>query len=259
MDSLHVVTSRGALSLVGRLQASPRPALLVIGGAFAPTLFKHEFVDRYLGATVLVGRLPGMDSPWLSEPGPEGVAAAFDEAVARLLPTAPVVVYGISTGCLVSARMKASNIVHQVMEEPFFSTAELWPIVEMFRDRIRGLSQPRGLQEFLWEFFGLGETSFPGRCHRHLINEISVPTDVVVGGIPLEPERIMDGWPSLTSVIDRQLLAANPLVTLHDDGNKFGHAFGLSQPGMTKIDKLVLGALRTAVASLPKGPAATDR
>ena len=250
MDSLHVATSHGPVALVGRLHVKARPLLLVIGGVFPPREFKDELVDAYPGATVLINRLPGMGAPWQANSRPETVAAALDEALARLVPNDPIVAHGVSTGCLVSLRLKAPNVVHHILEEPFFSTAELWPVVEIFRRQLAEREDSQKLAEFLWEFFGLSATEFPGRSHRDLIDQLGVPADVVVGGAPLEPQRRMDGWPSLTSLADRRLLAANSLVTLHEDINNFGHDFGLMAPGRAKIAALTLRALHASVAKL---------
>ncbi|MDB5422705.1 MAG: hypothetical protein JWQ29_121 [Phenylobacterium sp.] len=251
MDSLHVVTSRGPVSLIGRLNcATPRPSLLVIGGAFPPADFQHELVDRYLGANVLIGRLPGMDAPWLQDRSPETASAAFDEAIARLLPNDPLVVYGISTGCLVSLGLKAPNLVHHILDEPFFSTAGLWPVVEPFRRRLEKNPENQMLREFLWSYFGLSGTEFVDRPYSHLIDGLRTPADAVVGGALLEPEREMPGWPSLTSSSDRATLMANPLVTLHVGPESYGHVFGLTEPGQAKIGELTLRALRAAASTL---------
>lgn len=248
MDSLHVVTSHGPLSLIGRLHVTGRPTLLIVGGAFAPTGFKHDVADKYLGANVLVGRLPGIDAPWLHDQTLETLTAAFDEVLQRLVPGSPVVAHGVSTGCLVTMGLKSSNVFHHILEEPFLSTGGLWPIVEHFRDHLTNNPGNQKLRKFLWNFFGLSETEFEGRSYDHLLDDLKAPVDVIVGSLPLEPERTMDGWPSLTGSYDRERLLAHRLVTFCVAGGESGHGFGLTAPGRKELAAITLKALYAAAA-----------
>ncbi|HEV7384703.1 MAG TPA: hypothetical protein VGN89_07470, partial [Phenylobacterium sp.] len=137
MDRLIVQTSFGPLHVVGRLYAKLcRPALLAIGGAFPPEDFLHDLVDKHPGASVIVGTIPGMRSPSFEPHRVANYSAAFDELIEGLLPTQPVVAYGVSTGCLVTLGLQAPNVVRQVAQEPFLNTRDLWPFIANSRDRL---------------------------------------------------------------------------------------------------------------------------
>jgi hypothetical protein len=84
------------------------------------------------------------------------------------------------------------------------------------------------------------------RDYRHLLDEITVPTDVIVGQLPLLPRRSTEIWPSFTSADDRAALAANPLVTLHEGPAGTGHSYGSVPPHDARVKKLLHAALRDA-------------
>src|SRR5262249_11851384 len=133
MNHLEIQTSLGEICVVGRLHATVRPTLLVIPGSFTPPEYKHELVDAFPGASVLISDLPGMRSPMFRAPTAKNYATAFDELLSVLPHGSPVVVYSLSTGCLVALGMRSPRIVGHVLEEPFFSTANLWPLVQNFQ------------------------------------------------------------------------------------------------------------------------------
>src|SRR4051794_5398054 len=103
MNYVFCQTQQGVIGFVGRIHADPsRPTLLVVGGAFPPTGYKHDLVDRFARASVIVAQLPGMDTPPFADPRPETMALAFDALVETVLPGRAVTAYGISSGALVT-------------------------------------------------------------------------------------------------------------------------------------------------------------
>src|SRR5258708_4666854 len=157
MDRLIVQTSFGPLHVVGRLYADRRrPALLAVGGAFPPDDFLHDLVDKHPHANVIVGTLPGMHSPAFDFHRPADYAAAFDELIGALLPTQPVVAYGVSTGCLVTLGLRAPNVVRQIAQEPFLNTRDLWPFIANSQERLVGNPGNRPLADFFEAIFGIG-------------------------------------------------------------------------------------------------------
>ncbi len=167
MDRLIVQTSFGPLHVVGRLYADRRrPALLAVGGAFPPDDFLHDLVDKHPHANVIVGTLPGMHSPAFDFHRPADYAAAFDELIGALLPTQPVVAYGVSTGCLVTLGLRAPNVVRQIAQEPFLNTRDLWPFIANSQERLVGNPGNRPLADFFEAIFGIGPKPRGAGRHR---------------------------------------------------------------------------------------------
>src|SRR4051794_403995 len=118
MDSLIFQTDSCSTGLVGRIHTDRRrPALLIVGGSFAPQGYMHEYVEAFAGASVLVADFPGIRTPWDS-PSVEQIRRSFDQLLVDLLPGRPTVVCGASTGCLVSLGLRAPTIRRQVAIEP---------------------------------------------------------------------------------------------------------------------------------------------
>jgi hypothetical protein len=254
MNRLIVQTSFGPLHVVGRLHADRhRPALLTVGGAFPPDDFMHDLVDKHASANVVVGTLPGMLSPSFDFHRATDYAAAFDELIGALLPTQPVVAYGVSTGCLVTLGLRAPNVVRQIAQEPFLNTRDLWPFIANSHDRLARNPDNKILADFLDTMFGIG----PGRTgnvdYEYLARDVRVPTDVIVAELPLLPERPLPLWPSLTSAHDRQVLRANPMVKLHEGPRGTGHNIVLRPEGERFVHHIRVDAIRVAAG----GPVVT--
>jgi hypothetical protein len=88
------------------------------------------------------------------------------------------------------------------------------------------------------------------RDYRRLVDAIDVPTDVVVGGMPLQPVRSLPEFPSLTSMEDRALLGAHPLVTMHEGPATAGHDLWTDPASSRMIRELLGAALQSSVALL---------
>jgi hypothetical protein len=247
MDFLAVQTSIGPLTFVGRLPAGPKkPVLLVVGGSFPPKAYLHEFADNFGGINVLIMALPGMNgTPWLDLPL-DTLASGLDEALDRLVPDTPMVAFGTSTGNLLTLSLRHPDICRRVIDEPFFQTKDLWPFIPDARQRLMIPDQHPMVQPYLWTYFGIGPDRLENRDYRHLLDAITVPTDVFVGARPLLPPRELDFWPSFTSDEERALLAANPLVTVHVGPEETGHSVSSTRAGRKVLLEIIYAALLDA-------------
>jgi pimeloyl-ACP methyl ester carboxylesterase len=250
MDFLTLQTSAGPFGLVGRLHTDrPRPVLLAVSGSFPSKTYLHDLIDHFPGANVLVVSLPGMAGvPW-SGATPAELSLALAEAAPRLLGDLPIVALGASTGNLLALGLRLPNICRRVAVEPFFQTGDLWPFIANSRRRLASNPGDAPLQDYLHRVFGIGATSAENRDYRHLLEAITVPTTVIVGQIPLLPEREVEVWPSFTCEADRAALRANPLVTLHEGRPGTGHNVQ-SDPLAEALLRRVLHADLLAAAQL---------
>ena len=245
MDHISIQTPGGPLSFVGRIHTDhARPSLVAVRGSFPPPGQLLDLPVRFAGVNVLVVTLPGMaGSFWADRPSVEGLTRGLEDAVSRLLPQAPLVVFGTSTGNLLSLGLRLPNIRRRVAVEPFFRTAHLWPLIANSRERLKMNPGFEVMARFFWEVFGFAPDRIEDRDYAHLLGNITQPTDVVVGGMPLHPVRKVDTWPSFTSAEDRARLAANPWVTLHEGGPDDGHAYGSAGGSYETVKGLIHRAL----------------
>ncbi|HLZ77352.1 hypothetical protein [Phenylobacterium sp.] len=250
MDFLTLQTAAGPLGVVGRIHTGPpRPALLAVNGAFPRRHHRHDLVDYFPGVSVLVVELPGMSGvPWANPTIPE-LTQGLEAAVRRLVGDVPIVAFGSSTSVLVTLGLRLPNICRHLLQEPFFQTENLWPFVASSRARMARNPDNAAMTRFYWEAFGIGPERLENRDYRHLLENITKPTDVIVGGAPLEPMREMDFWPSFTSGQDRAALRANPLVSLIEGPPDSGHSFG-SEGGSDLLIKRRLHAALLEAAKL---------
>jgi hypothetical protein len=206
MEHLLIQTSGGPLGFVGRLHTDQvRPSLLVVTGSFPPDGYLHGLVNHFAGANVLVASMPGMwKVPWANEPSVAGATKGLEDAVRRLLPDGPIVAFGSSTGNIRSLALRLPNIFRRVADEPFFQTRDLWPFIGNSRDRMKLKPGAAPLARYLWEYFGIGPDRLENRDYGRLLENITVPTDVLVDQSPLLPERDLPIWPSFTSAQDRE-------------------------------------------------------
>jgi hypothetical protein len=247
MDFMTLQTRAGPMGVVGRVHTgSRRPALLVINGSFPPKEFRHDLVDHFSGVSVLVVNLPGMAGvPW-ANPTVAELTESLEDVARRLLDGGPLVVFGSSTSNLIALGLKLPNISRQLAQEPFFQTGGLWPLTRSARERMANNPANLALAQFFWDVFGIGPSQLENRDYRYLLANITRPTDVIVGGAPLKPERAMNFWPSFTSAEDRAALRANPLVTLHEGPLNSGHGFGAEGPSDLMVKRLLHKALSEA-------------
>jgi hypothetical protein len=252
MEHLLFQNDGGPLGFAGRLHTDrARPALLAISGSFPPPGYLHDLVSQFAGASVLIVNLPGMSNVfWAHDPSVAEVAQGLEDAVRLLLPNAPIVAFGVSTGNILSLGLRLPNIRRRVAYEPFFQTQDLWPFIANSRKRM-ALNPSNGyMAQYFWEYFGIGPEKLENRDYRYLLENITVPTDVVIGQSLLLPERDLPTWPSFTSAEDRAKLAENPLVTLHEGPAGSGHDYGARPEGYNLLKTLLLAALHDAAGFL---------
>jgi len=247
MDHLHIRTSGGVFGFVGQLHGDrPRPALLAINGSFPQKEYLHDLVTVFPGANVLIAYLPGMGPPWIPTTLPQ-LAQGLGEAVRRLVGDVPLVVFSVSTGNLVGFGLDLPNITRTIAVEPFFRTADLTPFIAFARDMFRDHPEAGAEHLYLEALFGIyADGRLEERDYRHLVRQITVPTDVIVGTDlgPWKGEG--EPWPSFTSNEDRALLESCPHVRLHAVGEGTGHGVAVSDPGKSYVYRLIHQALLEA-------------
>jgi pimeloyl-ACP methyl ester carboxylesterase len=244
MDFLLIENRTAGLSFVGRLHTDrARPSLLAVGGAFPTATALHDLVTTFPGANVLVVNLPGMaGAPW-SNPTVAEAVDGLQRAVELLLPHQPIVALGVSTGNLLTLGIDLPNIRRRVAVEPFFQTKDLWPFIANSRERLSLNHGNAFMTRFFWEMFGIAQDRLENRDYRHLLGNLTVPTDVIFGALPLLPEREVETWPSFTTAEDRAALAANPLVTLTEGPPGSGHSYSTTLAGDAVMKRVTLAAL----------------
>jgi hypothetical protein len=247
MEYLTLQTKAGPLGVVGRVYADrTKPALLTVNGSFPREKHRHDLVEQFAGVSVLVINLPGMEGvPW-ANPTVAELTDGLEATVRRLLGDAPIVAFGASTSNLLTLGLQLPNIRRRVALEPFFQTGDLWPFVAHARMRLASNPRDQALARFFWEVFGIAPDRLENRDYRRLLANITVPTDVVVGGCALLPERELDIWPSFTSADDREALRANPLVLMHEGPPDTGHGFGSEGASDLYMKQVLHNALREA-------------
>jgi hypothetical protein len=247
MDFMTLQTPAGPLGVVGRIHTGRRrPALLAVNGSFPRKHHRHDLIDHFSGVSVLLVNLPGMAGvPW-ANPTIAELTQGLEETVRTLLGDVPIVALGSSTSNLVTLGLQLPNICRRVAQEPFFQTNGLWPFVTNSRARIASNPDNPAMARFFWEVFGIGPDRLENRDYRRLLANITQPTDVIVGGAPLEPLRALDFWPSFTSADDRAALRANSLVTLYEGPPDSGHSYGSEGPSDLLVKRVLHAALREA-------------
>jgi hypothetical protein len=247
LDFLTLQTKAGPLGAVGRVYTDrTKPALLAVNGAFPSEKHRHDLVEHFAGVSVLVINLPGMEGvPW-ANPTVAELTEGLEMAVRRLLGDAPIVAFGASTSSLLTLGLRLPNIRRNVLLEPFFQTQDLWPFIAHARMLLASKPRDRTLARFFWEAFGIGPDRLENRDYRHLLANITVPTDVVMGGCALLPERELDIWPSFTAADERAALRANPLVLMHEGPPDTGHGFGSDGSSDLYMKRVLHNALREA-------------
>jgi hypothetical protein len=253
MKHLIVTTAHGDLYTVGRIHANRRqPVLFAMGGAWTPDDFLHELVDWFPGVSVVVAPFPGMGDSRTTTFDVTILARMVDELLDCMFSGVPVVTYGLSTGCLVTLGLRAPQIVRHVAMEPFFRTSPLWPLHIAIRDMIAAAPERVGgaqAAEALFWYTAPPAERILDRDYRHVIDGLFTPVDVIVGDIPLEPVREIDGWPSFTSAADREMLAAHPHVTLRQGPAGTGHWLDRTPDGVAVIRRLLHQSLLAAAKS----------
>lgn len=240
--------STGQISLTGRLYMDRRPAVVVMGGIWPPKDQFHEFIDWFRGVSVLVAPLPGMAGSMTKHFRVLEFSETLGEVIDHLLPTAPIVLCGASTGALVTLNLRHERIVRHVAIEPFFRTGPLWPVRKFVQQCWREHPPNPGADLAAEQIFGIRPDDCTDRDYRAVLDRLTTPADVVLGSRPLEVEHSLgQPWPSLCSVEDRELLAAHPYVTLHHASPQSGHRQDAPE-NLALIRKLLHEGLRKAAA-----------
>jgi pimeloyl-ACP methyl ester carboxylesterase len=207
---MDVRTSLGRIPLTGKLSDDrSRPVLLVIRGIFHGDKYAEwliaEFADQ---ADVLLAHVPGMNSPTLAASDLATMGRAFREMVEQELAERDVVVFGMSTGCLVALAMgRLPQVRRMVLLDPYLNVGACWALRELI-----GLRAKRGTVLRAWFEALLGEGL--NGDFRELIGNRAPSTCVLVGDEPLEPMRSINRIPSLASAEERALWRAAPGVEL---------------------------------------------
>lgn len=200
MNRIVVETALGAIPIWNRGLAT-RPLVLVVRGML-PSATSFEWLSPK-GVDVAWLHLPGVHSPILKSTSVEAFAVAFDQVIEQRFQDRKILVLGVSTGCLPALALQSPNIEAWLLVEPFFATEKLWPLIELLRPLI---ATDRALKEWCWRILGISETAIEDRNYRHLATKRLGPRGAVVGNIPLQPRRPVNGLPSLTDASDRALL-----------------------------------------------------
>jgi hypothetical protein len=193
---------------------SGRPLVLAISGAFAIEDGPLTRLAPHLAAhaDVLVAHLPGEHAPPLAANSVGVIAAALSRVLDEAFAGRPVVVCGVSVGALVALGLRASDIRGLVVVEPPLVAAKLWPLTALLRRKLAERPDDAVLASFVDNVFGVTPTQVRDLDYRHLIESLRRPTRVLIGGVPLFPERAPDPLPSLVDEPERALLRAHPFV-----------------------------------------------
>ena len=246
MDFLSVLTSAGHFGFRGRIHAGPaRPSLLMVAGAFPRADQHQEMINWFPEFNVVIARLPGMGVPAFHADAAQ-MTIGLQEASRFLLRDWPLVVCGGSASGLVTIPLQGSNIRHKVIVEPFLTTEPVWPLRSFIKGLLDREPKDEDLHRYSWEMFGWSRETLENRDYRSIVDALNVPTDVMVGGLALQPERALDVFPSLTSIEDRAILSAHPLVTMHEGPANVGHALWFDESSSRTIKQLLRAALESA-------------
>jgi hypothetical protein len=119
----------------------------------------------------------------------------LDEFLGSVATDREIIVAGISAGALVALGMRSSHIKARVVVEPFLKTANLWPLIEVFRNQI--IAKPR-IATYISELLGYGPSTLEQRDYINVLKNAEGPLFALVGDIPLGEPRSLVAWPSLT-------------------------------------------------------------
>jgi hypothetical protein len=199
-------------TLPGSLE-SDKPVILCITGAWATP----EDMTGLPAAVApdwdaLIMRLPGNGTPELSETSVEAWGRAVDDLIAQRLAHRVVMIMGLSIGALVALAARSPQIRRVLAIEPPLSTAKLWPMVGGLGLMWIQHPERRPVIEII---FGVSDAEIEDRCYHGLFAG-GAPAEVLVGDVPLQPQRSLPRYPSFLDEADRAWLAALPGVTVRE-------------------------------------------
>jgi pimeloyl-ACP methyl ester carboxylesterase len=191
-----------------------RPLVVGILGAFAIERGSLFSVPPHIAgsADMVVGHLPGNHTPALVYSSVGVFSAAYSHVIANVFSERRVVSLGASIGGLTVLGLRAPQIVGSVVMEPVLTTGKLWPMTAFMREKLLANPQDTVLRDFIVNVFGVTETGLEDRRYEAVLNHLKVPTRVIVGGVPLYPERPVQKLPSLVDEPERELLQRHPMI-----------------------------------------------
>lgn len=248
MDGIYFESSQGRLHVVGRIHADPNaPAMVIVGGAFPPKELKHDLINLFPRASIVVCRYPGMHSEAWTKPGPRHVATALDELLKAWLPGRRVAAFGISTGCLVTLNLQAPEVRRQIAMEPFLGTAHTTPFIAYCRDYLAKAPDNKPLITFLDDIFGITQTTVTDRDYRDFRSDPSLPLDLIVGSSEDTGGAM---WPSFTREVDREILLNRPEARLFVGPPGSGHHVETTPEAEAMVRDCVAQALDALAADV---------
>lgn len=203
MERRTFPTPVGEIWLHGEAEAfdGDAPIVLAIKGAFAEERGPYDLLQARLPETaVMVAELPGHTCPAFDFPSIGTFGYAFGH-VARGF-TRPVTVMGESAGGLVALAMDAD--VRRLALDPPLHTAKLWPAFPFYR---RAYAELPRFRSFLTNVFGV---TAEGIVDRDYTATFVRPAHVMVGDVPLWPQRPFVQIPSVLDDEDRAVLTGRP-------------------------------------------------
>lgn len=210
-----IETSYGAIPFWHLPTAFDRsgPVLIAISGAFADPHFLSG-LPVALGAQAdgFLMHLPGASGPALRETGVFASAKALDEAIAAAFCDRPVVLFAEGLGATVALAARGPQIRRLILAEPLLATADLWPLEPGLRRRFE---EDPSARAFIAEVFGVTAQGLEAKTYLDLLQGVTTPADVWLGGEPLLPRRSLSRYPSLVDGPGRAALEAHPSVRLH--------------------------------------------
>jgi pimeloyl-ACP methyl ester carboxylesterase len=206
VEVTRVETPLGPIEFHGR--DTGRPVQLVITGAFASCNTLELNQDRFPELDVWRTHLPGNHSPPLVATSVGVFAAAISQALRQRLARRTASVIGISVGALVAMALDPELVDRLLLLDPPLRPDRAWPLLQL-----RGAMPPGG-EDFVWQVFGIAADRTEPRDYSGLVERVRRPAKLLVGSVPLAPERHLPSWPSLVDEESRRLLAAHPLIDL---------------------------------------------
>lgn len=193
---------------------SDRPLILAIRGAYP--VADHLADLSVPGHDLALLHLPGFHSPMLKDCSMAGFIAAFDEVIRARFAGRDITALGVSTGALAALGLTSPEVRRVLAVEPFFATAKLWALVELFQIILRDHPNDRAFHRWLHQVLGIGPTGVEDRSYDWVLARNDRPAAMLVGSEPLNPRRPVRGLPSLTDDSDRARLPYTEVPGGHD-------------------------------------------
>jgi len=216
VESQIIETEFGPIPLKGRF-GSDGPVLLLIRGAFAdPEMLGHLPDHLPAGWSGVAANLPGsFGGPPLRAVSVDVFAQGFSAVVRTALTNRKVVVLGLSVGGLVAMAMRAAEIRRLILVDPPLSTGKAWALKHRILPILRTLGPDDPGRQFASSVLGVAEDRLEDRSYYHLLRNLDVPADLMLGDVPLAPPRTLDNLPCLNDAEDIARYRSHPMVSCH--------------------------------------------